>query len=197
MNSTTLRELIRHPGPFASVYLDFSHDTEDAARQLRLKWDSARAVNAERTTEKTVVGASHPLHKVPGGGPEASALRVLVAGEVTADVTAKRREKLLEEYQADAEQGLTAALREANAETLVVAPEVLESRTVWCSPTSPAQIGVDDSALRGLGLPDLTELPADEALPAAAIAVGATVVIAPVGMELADGVGVRPRHGPG
>lgn len=359
MDSTMLRELIRHPGPFASVYLDFSHDTEDAARQLRLKWDSARAelaglgaderttaaleqafsehtpvqgrgglaliaaegdvlvdeelpeppatpvvrwsplpfvlplldaeptpyvlavadkegadllaVNAERTTEKTVDGASHPLHKVPAGGwshrsmhrrveatvkrnaesvaaeverlvTEAAALRVLVAGEVQArtelltalpphvrdiavemtsgrraagtepdaladeidqvmaDVTAKRREKLLEEYRADAEQGLpavTAALREANAETLVVAPEVLESRTVWCSPTSPAQIGVDGGALRGLGLPDLTEVPAAEALPAAAIAVGATVVIAPVGMELADGVGVRPRHGPG
>jgi hypothetical protein len=82
VNSTKLREVIRHPGPFASVYLDFSHDTEDAARQLRLKGESARA--------------------------------------------------------------------------------------------------------------ELAEAP-----PAAAIAVGATVVIAPVGMELADGVGVRPRHGPG
>lgn len=359
MNSTTLREVIGHSGPFASVYLDFSHDTEDAARQLRLKWESARAeladrgadeatttalehafnehtpaegrgglaliaadgdvlideelpeppatpvvrwsplpfvlplldsepmpyvlavadkegadllaVDAERMTEKTVDGESHPLHKVPHGGwshrsmhrrveatvkrnadavaaeieklvTDVSARRVLVAGEVQAraellaalsphlrelaveltsggraagtdraalaeeidqvmgGVAAQRRAKLLEDYQADPVRGLpavTAALREANAETLVVAPEALENHTVWCSPASPAQIGVDDRALRGLGLPDLTEVPAAEALPAAALAVGATVVIAPAGMELADGVGVRPRHGPG
>ncbi|MBC6450120.1 Rv2629 family ribosome hibernation factor [Actinokineospora xionganensis] len=359
MNSTTLREVIRHPGPFASVYLDFSHDTEDAARQLRLKWDSARAelaelgadepttaaleqafsehtpaegrgglaliaaggdvlvdeelpeppatpvvrwsplpfvlplldsepmpyvlavadkegadllaVGARRMTEKTVDGESHPLHKVPDGGwshrsmqsrveatvkrnadavaaeveklvTDVSARRVLIAGEVRArtellaaltphlrevaveltsggraagtersplaeeidqvmsGVAAERRAELLEQYQVDAEQGLpavTAALREANAETLVVAPEELESRTVWCSPAAPAQIGVDDQVLRGLGLPDLAEVPAAEALPAAALAVGATVVIAPAGMELADGVGVRPRHGAG
>lgn len=37
MDAGSLRELVRHRGPFASVYLDFSHDTEDAAAQLELR----------------------------------------------------------------------------------------------------------------------------------------------------------------
>jgi hypothetical protein len=37
-----VNELTRQPGPFATVYLDTSHDTDDAARALALRWADAR-----------------------------------------------------------------------------------------------------------------------------------------------------------
>jgi hypothetical protein len=37
-----LHELTRQPGPFATVYLDSSHDTDDAARAIALRWAEAR-----------------------------------------------------------------------------------------------------------------------------------------------------------
>jgi hypothetical protein len=37
-----LHELTRTPGPFATVYLDASHDTDDAARAIALRWAQAR-----------------------------------------------------------------------------------------------------------------------------------------------------------
>ena len=38
-----LRRVLDHPGPFATVHLDASHDTENAARELELRWRAARA----------------------------------------------------------------------------------------------------------------------------------------------------------
>ncbi|MBW4722255.1 Rv2629 family ribosome hibernation factor [Saccharothrix obliqua] len=40
---SALEELVREPGPFATVYLDASHDTEDAAKALELRWRGLRA----------------------------------------------------------------------------------------------------------------------------------------------------------
>jgi hypothetical protein len=37
-----LSELITHTGPFATVYLDTSHDTDDAAHAIALRWADAR-----------------------------------------------------------------------------------------------------------------------------------------------------------
>jgi hypothetical protein len=42
VDTTTLREVTARDGPFASVYFDSSHDTEDAAAQLELRWRSIR-----------------------------------------------------------------------------------------------------------------------------------------------------------
>ncbi len=42
MRSDRFRPLLDCPGPFASVYFDDSHDTEDAATQLDLKWRALR-----------------------------------------------------------------------------------------------------------------------------------------------------------
>ncbi|ROP37601.1 Vms1/Ankzf1 family peptidyl-tRNA hydrolase [Saccharothrix texasensis] len=39
---SSLGELVRHRGPFASVYLDASHDTEDAAEAMELRWRGVR-----------------------------------------------------------------------------------------------------------------------------------------------------------
>jgi hypothetical protein len=43
-----LRDIVSHDGPFASVYLDVSHTTEDAARQDELRWQAAGAQLAEQ-----------------------------------------------------------------------------------------------------------------------------------------------------
>jgi peptide chain release factor subunit 1 len=42
MDAERLRPLLSAKGPFASVYFDDSHDTQDAAAQLELKWRSLR-----------------------------------------------------------------------------------------------------------------------------------------------------------
>jgi peptide subunit release factor 1 (eRF1) len=42
MQTTTLRKLVTTPGPFTSVYFEDSHDTEDAEKQLELRWRELR-----------------------------------------------------------------------------------------------------------------------------------------------------------
>ncbi|MQA09797.1 MAG: peptide chain release factor 2 [Pseudonocardiaceae bacterium] len=42
MHTAPLRELTTATGPFASIYFDSSHDTEDAAKQLELRWRALR-----------------------------------------------------------------------------------------------------------------------------------------------------------
>ena len=42
MDLRFLHELTRRPGPFATVYLDASHDTDDAERAIALRWAQAR-----------------------------------------------------------------------------------------------------------------------------------------------------------
>ncbi|HEX9336058.1 MAG TPA: hypothetical protein VF892_09230, partial [Pseudonocardiaceae bacterium] len=43
MRLQQLRELVGATGPFSSVYLDASHDTEDAAHQTELRWQATRS----------------------------------------------------------------------------------------------------------------------------------------------------------
>ncbi|GAA2632541.1 Vms1/Ankzf1 family peptidyl-tRNA hydrolase [Dactylosporangium fulvum] len=42
MDLAFLQPLYRHPGPFASLYLDVSRDTADAARMIGIRWRDAR-----------------------------------------------------------------------------------------------------------------------------------------------------------
>ncbi|MFI5720722.1 Vms1/Ankzf1 family peptidyl-tRNA hydrolase [Nocardia sp. NPDC051750] len=73
-----IRELAQRPGPFASLYIDAEHDTEDAEQQRALRW---RAL-AERLTD---AGASDRMVEllgaaVTGSEPEPGrAGRVLIA----------------------------------------------------------------------------------------------------------------------
>lgn len=48
MDTTGLRELVTKDGPFASVYFDDTHNTEDAAKQLELIWRELRGQLAEQ-----------------------------------------------------------------------------------------------------------------------------------------------------
>jgi hypothetical protein len=91
-------------------------------------------------------------------------------------------------------QGLrntVAALREANVETLLVTEPEIHEQTVWAG-TEPSQVAVREEELRGLGMPSISRRRADEALPFAALAVGADVLV--TDDHLADGVGVLTRH---
>jgi hypothetical protein len=84
-----------------------------------------------------------------------------------------------------------AALREANVDTLFLVGSQIEDSTVWMG-SEPSQVSVQEEELRGLGVPSITAHRADEALPWAALAVGAEVVT--VDDKLVDGVGVLLRH---
>lgn len=57
MDAERLRSLLAGRRPFASVYFDDSHDTEDAAAQLDLKWRALREELGERGAEEAVIAA--------------------------------------------------------------------------------------------------------------------------------------------
>ncbi|GAA3440548.1 hypothetical protein [Kutzneria kofuensis] len=85
METTELRELITAPGDFASVYLDASHDTEDAEHALQLRWQEIRSgledQGADRATveelEQAVLAGAKPVGTA-GRALIASAGRVLL-----------------------------------------------------------------------------------------------------------------------
>jgi peptide chain release factor subunit 1 len=54
MDSERLRPLLTAPGPFASVYFEDSHDTQDADAQLELRWRGLREQLEELGADKSV-----------------------------------------------------------------------------------------------------------------------------------------------
>ncbi|NUS91676.1 MAG: peptide chain release factor 2 [Nocardia sp.] len=74
----SIREVAQRPGPFASLYIDAEHDTEDAEQQRALRWRAlAERLAAAGASERmiTVLGAS-----VMGDPPEPGRTgRVLIA----------------------------------------------------------------------------------------------------------------------
>jgi hypothetical protein len=75
----------------------------------------------------------------------------------------------------------------------VVAEGGLCDRAVWVGGPHRDQVAEDEAALRAMGLP-VDRQRADEALPMAALVVGADVLVAPADLPLTDGVGVLLRH---
>ncbi|HEX7745873.1 MAG TPA: Vms1/Ankzf1 family peptidyl-tRNA hydrolase [Micromonosporaceae bacterium] len=57
MELSFLRPLYARPGPWASVYLDASRDTEDAAAAIELRWRALREHLAEQGAEPATVDA--------------------------------------------------------------------------------------------------------------------------------------------
>lgn len=84
-------------------------------------------------------------------------------------------------------------LRDGNADALFIAVDALGERTVWVGGTRRDQVADDHAALRAIGLPANSQR-ADEALPMAALSIGATVVVAPDNVSLTDGVVVLRQH---
>ncbi|MDP9444271.1 MAG: hypothetical protein M3P83_07945 [Actinomycetota bacterium] len=95
-----------------------------------------------------------------------------------------------------ARQGVARAcelLAEANVDALLVDPDALGDRTVWTG-ANPMLVTTQAEDLKALGETDITEQRADEALPRAAVAGAADVVLAGEQLELEGGVGVILRH---
>lgn len=81
-----LKDLTAHPGPFATALLDASHDTEDAAAQLALRWSAARSELVDAGAEDATLAAMDAAvaDGAPGRGRVGRAL-VAAGGEVLLD----------------------------------------------------------------------------------------------------------------
>lgn len=78
MDMSKLRDVATAPGPFASVYLDASHDTEDAAKIAELRWRGLRDRLAEQgAPEKTLAALDRAV--AAADPPAGKAGRVLIA----------------------------------------------------------------------------------------------------------------------
>jgi hypothetical protein len=123
-----------------------------------------------------------------------------VVGELVSATKQRRRDGVLERFRAEmqrpeglAVQGLeavTAALVEGNVETLLISDP--RDATVVTG-AAPTQICVTEPELRALGASQSHERRADEAVPVAAIAVGADLLY--VDSDLTEGFGAILRHG--
>ncbi len=81
-----MRDLTEKPGPFATAYLDASHDTEDAAHAGGLRWAGARGELAEQGADEATLAALEAA-ATRDDPPVGRAGRVLVAagGQVLLD----------------------------------------------------------------------------------------------------------------
>lgn len=57
MDTSPLRDLTTAPGPFASVHFDFSHDTEDAGKQLDLRLKEIEAALSDQQADPATIEA--------------------------------------------------------------------------------------------------------------------------------------------
>ncbi len=74
MDMSTLGEVVRERGPFASVYLDASHDTEDAAKALELRWRGLRDDLARQGADEDTMRAMDTAALEPAVGKAGRAL---------------------------------------------------------------------------------------------------------------------------
>jgi hypothetical protein len=110
------------------------------------------------------------------------------AKDVAAGIEARRGLKLETQGWTDTLE----ALRTANADALLLSESAFHAeRPVWAGPESHL-VAARERDLKYLGFRDALRLRADEALPVAAIAIGADVLV--TADRLADGVGVLLRH---
>jgi hypothetical protein len=154
--------------------------------------------------------ASHVAVELTAGsraaGFDEDALRKEIARALDM-ISADDRLVLLDSYRGNrGVQGLRAvasALREGNAEAVLINPGGLGERTVWASPAEPTQLAATLDELRELGIGgsghskhgehEAEEQRTDEVIPVAAVAVGAELLVTDEA-EPADGVGVLLRY---
>jgi hypothetical protein len=85
MRPEQLHQVINTPGPFASVYLDASHETFDAPRRNELRWQAARAeLAAQGADDDTVAAVATVLSERPVVGRAGRAV-VAAHGAVLVD----------------------------------------------------------------------------------------------------------------
>ncbi|QFZ17502.1 Rv2629 family ribosome hibernation factor [Saccharothrix syringae] len=81
---SSLGELVRERGPFASVYLDASHDTEDAAKAMELRWRGVREELARQGADEETLAALEGPALAPVVGKAGRAL-IAARGRVLLD----------------------------------------------------------------------------------------------------------------
>ena len=88
MNTGELRQVLAHRGPFATVHLDGSHDTENAAHEQELRWRAARAALAAKGADENTLAALDDAVRdaLPTTG-RAGRLLIAAGGEVLLDRT--------------------------------------------------------------------------------------------------------------
>lgn len=235
MDTQTLRELVRVPGPFASVYLP----SAASWRVLRLQLAGQHVDEATlRTVDEAVrrrdglaaralvtAGGEVLVDESPSWSPPGAVARIsdlpyllplvgrnaapdrelLPAGAAAGGPAAAPAEPYRSAYdqfvfESSRPGGLAVdglplcarSLRDGNADALVIEVDRLAEARVWIGGEQWDLISTDDS-LRGMGVP-ITHERADEALPLAALAAGAEVIVTTEDLPLADGVGVLLRH---
>jgi hypothetical protein len=86
MNTDDLRLVLDHPGPFATVHLDGSHDTESADHELHLRWRAAREELAtEGVREDTLAALDETVRTAHPNVGKAGRLLVAAGAEVLVD----------------------------------------------------------------------------------------------------------------
>jgi Bacterial archaeo-eukaryotic release factor family 2 len=81
-----LSELTETPGPYATVYLDVSHDSEDAARALELRWTGHRAELAgQGADEQTLAALDAAVAESDAAVGRAGRVLVAAGGRVVLD----------------------------------------------------------------------------------------------------------------
>jgi hypothetical protein len=197
----TVEETVKHN--IARVAEQAAHLVRDTnARLLVLAGDVEPEAMLRRAIPPSCARIAAEIHTAR---PQDQAGREAFDAEVADLVAAtwqQEQAELAEQFHAElsrdgglAVQGLratTAALREANVATLMIDGPDLGDRTVWTG-SLPYLVAVEPADLDVFGVADRTRTRADEALPAAAIAVGADVMAD--GHRLDDGVGALLRHG--
>lgn len=81
---SSLGELVRQRGPFASVYVDASHDTEDAAKAMELRWRGVRAELARQGADEATLEALEGAALAPVVGRSGRAM-IAAHGRVLLD----------------------------------------------------------------------------------------------------------------
>lgn len=86
MQTTTLRPLVDASGPFTTVYFEDSHETEDAAKQLELKWrDLRERLAAQHAPENTLDALASAVRDSPPPVGRSGRALLAAGGEVVLD----------------------------------------------------------------------------------------------------------------
>jgi hypothetical protein len=135
-------------------------------------------------------------------GSSASALQAAVRDAVLQQVWRERREVLehlqqnlgRQEYAVAGVAPVVAALRMAQADTVVISDDPSSTLTAWIGP-GPTDFGIDDAEAAAVGVTSVQHDRLDAALVRAAVGTNARLVITPGGHEyLPEGIGALLRY---
>ncbi|HJP78920.1 MAG TPA: hypothetical protein VJ914_31895 [Pseudonocardiaceae bacterium] len=181
-----------------------ARDTADLAVRLAARVDAELVILAGTVSARTAIHAELPHHvkKITAELDVNAAHTDLDSAEVNDGVArllaqrqAERDEAVLERWHVGSAHGnaceglgkVTEALRSGAVETILVTDPSLSERTVWRG-SDPSQVATDRAEF-----PEAAECRADEAVPAAALATSADVLVLTGAATLTDGIAALLR----